>query len=176
MAPTSYQGRLEADDKDKHTHSQTEEWSLGVNSPGITVEDILAHKGDEVHSVTPHTKVSEVIGSLTRLRIGAMVVINTENHAIGIVSERDVVNKLETVGVSVIEADVETIMTPDPVTCSPDYKVEEVMKIMTSRNFRHMPVEKDGKLVGFISVRDVVKHRLQEVEYENLKIKQAMVG
>lgn len=176
MAPTSYQGRLESDDKDKHTHSQTEEGNLGINSPGITVEDILRHKGDEVHSVTPHTTVREVIGHLARLRIGAMVVINPEKHTVGIVSERDIVLKLDTVGTEVVDAAVETIMTPDPVTCSPDYKVEEVMKIMTNRGFRHMPVEKDGHLVGFISVRDVVKHRLQEVEYENLKIKQAMVG
>ena len=174
MAPTSYQGRMEKDEKDTHTHSQTEEWSLGVNSPGIKVEDILSHKGHQVYSVTPHTPVREVVGDLTRLRIGALVVVNSENHSVGIVSERDVVHMLDAGGD--VDGPVEAIMTAKPVTCTPDYSVEEVMKIMTKRGFRHMPVEKDGHLVGLVSVRDVVKHRMQEIEYENLKIKQAMVG
>ncbi|MDU9005370.1 CBS domain-containing protein [Sedimentitalea todarodis] len=174
MAPTSYQGRMEKDDKDSHTHSQTEEWSLGVNSPGIKVEDILRHKGDDVHSVTPHSPVREAVGKLTRMRIGALVVVNSDLEPVGIVSERDIVHMID--AGKDVDAAVETIMTPNPVTCTPDYTIEEVMKVMSNRGFRHMPVQQDGHLVGLVSVRDVVKHRLQEVEYENLKIKQAMVG
>ena len=176
MAPTSYQGPMEYSEADKHTHSQTEEWSLGVGAPGITVGDILGHKGDDVHSVGPHTTVKEVIGTLARLRIGALVVINSEKEPIGIVSERDIILKFDTVGLEVVERPVEEIMTRDPISCTPDYKIEEVMNLMSKRGFRHLPVLEDGKLCGVISIRDVVRHRLQEVEYENLKIKQAMVG
>ena len=174
MAPTSYQGRMEKDDKDTHTHSQTQEWSTGVNSPGSKVEDILSHKGGDVHSVTPKGSVRETVGTLTRMRIGALVVVNSDLEPVGIVSERDIVHMIDS-GKD-IDSAIETIMTPNPVTCTPDYTIEQVMKIMSNRGFRHMPVQEDGHLVGLVSVRDVVKHRLQEVEYENLKIKQAMVG
>ena len=176
MAPTSYRGPLQKDQTDKHSYSQTVEANLGLGAPGVTVADILRHKGDEVHSVAPNTPVRDVIGTLTRLRIGALPVVNSDKDAVGIVSERDIVHRLEHADTSFFDAAVETIMTADPVTCTPDYTVEEVMKIMTNKGFRHMPVERDGTLVGFISVRDVVRHRLQEVEYENLKIKQAVVG
>ncbi len=174
MAPTSYQGRMEKDDKGTNTRSQTQEWSTGVNSPGIKVEDILSHKGADVHSVTPKTTVREAVGKLTRMRIGALVVVNSKLEPVGIVSERDIVYMID--AEKDLNSAIETIMTPNPVTCTPDYTIEQVMKIMSNRGFRHMPVQKDGQLVGLVSVRDVVKHRLQEVEYENLKIKQAMVG
>jgi len=176
MAPFSYQGPMEHDETKKHTHSQTEEWSLGMNAPGLTVESIIAHKGDDVFTVAPQQTVKDVVGDLARLRVGALVVVNPENEPVGIVSERDIVHKLDTVGVEVLGGAVETIMTPDPVTCTPDMKVEDVMKTMNARRFRHMPVLKDGKLCGVVSIGDVVRHRMQEIEYESLKIKQAIVG
>ncbi len=176
MAPTSYQGPLESDDGVHHTHSQTQEGNFGVSAPGILVEDILREKGNEVHSVAPHDQIKDAIGKLARLRIGALVVINPASEVVGILSERDVVNKLDTVGPDVLGHTVDSIMTPDPVTCTPDFKIGEVMRIMTKRRFRHMPVLDDGKVRGMISIGDVISHRLQEVEYENLKIKQAMVG
>ncbi len=176
MAPFSYQGPMEQDETKKHTHSQTEEWSLGMNAPGLTVESIIGHKGDDVYTSAPGQTVKDVVGDLARLRVGALVVVNPENEPVGIVSERDIVHKLDTVGVEVLNGPVEAIMTPDPVTCTLDMKVEEVMKTMNARRFRHMPVLKDGKLCGVVSIGDVVRHRMQEIEYESLKIKQAIVG
>lgn len=176
MAPFSYQGPMEQDESKKHSHSQTEEWSLGINAPGLTVESIIGHKGDDVYSVSPHQTVKEVVGDLARLRVGALVVVNPEGEAVGIVSERDIVNKLDTVGVQILDGPVEEIMTRDPVTCTLDMKVEQIMKTMNARRFRHMPVLRDGKLCGVVSIGDVVRHRMQEIEYESLKIKQAIVG
>jgi len=102
--------------------------------------------------------------------------VNAASEPVGIISERDIVHKLDTIGVAVLDGPAEAIMTPDPVTCTPDVRVEDVMKTMNSRRFRHMPVLKDGKLCGVVSIGDVVRHRMQEIEYETLKIKQAIVG
>lgn len=176
MAPFSYQGPMEQDETKKHTHSQTEAWSLGMNAPGLTVESIISHKGDDVFTASPQQTVKELIGDLARLRIGALVVVNPEGEPIGIVSERDIVHKIDTMGVEILDGPVDAIMTHHPVTCTMDMKVEQVMQTMVARRFRHMPVLKDGKLCGVVSIGDVVKHRMQEIEYESLKIKQAIVG
>lgn len=176
MAPFSYQGPMEQDDTKKRTHSQTEEWSLGMNAPGLNVGAILADKGDDIYTITPHTTVKELIGDLTRLKIGALVVVNPENQPIGIVSERDVVHELDHKGVGIIDGPAEDIMTANPITCTRETTIEEARKVMSNRRFRHLPVVEDGKLVGVISLGDIGKHRMREIEYESLKIKQAMVG
>ena len=176
MAPISYQGPMEEDEKPKHSHSQTTESNLGVGQPGLTVGSILTDKGGETFTVTPHTTVKEVVAELTRLRVGALVVVDSANEPVGIVSERDVIHHADIEGAGMFESQVEKIMTPDPKTCFPEDKIEIVMKRMTEGGFRHMPVTEAGKLAGLISIRDVVRHRMMEIEYENLKMKQAIVG
>ena len=176
MAPTSYQGPLEGDDKDHRTRSQSEDTNLGVGQPGITVGAILADKGGDIYTVSPSTTVKEVVAELNRMRVGALLVVNPAKEPIGIVSERDVVRHADTVGLGVFDQPVETIMTANPQCCVPTDKVESVMLRMTESRCRHMPVLNDGKLCGLISIGDVVRHRMREIEYENLKIKQAMVG
>ena len=176
MTPTSYQGPLEGDDKTHRTHSQSEAANLGVGQPGVTVGAILADKGDDIYTVAPSTTVKEVVAELNRMRVGALLVANPAKEPIGIVSERDVVRHADITGLGVFDQAVETIMTPDPQCCTPTDKVESVMRRMSDSRFRHMPVLQDGKLCGLISIGDVVRHRMREIEYENLKIKQAMVG
>ena len=176
MAPISYQGPMAEDESPKHTHSQTTDANLGVGQPGLTVAAILADKGDDVYTVTPHTTVLDVVAELTRLRIGALVVVDSSNEPIGIVSERDITRSADIKGLGVFECPVEDIMTPNPKTCSPNDKNEDIMKWMTEGGFRHMPVLEAGKLSGLVSMRDVARHRLLEVEYEYLKLKQAVVG
>jgi len=176
IAPTSYQGPMEHDDANKHTHSQTDDWSAGMSAPGLTVDAILGDKGDAAYTVAPHTTVREVISNLTRLKIGALVVVNPENEPVGILSERDIIHKLDQVGISIIDGPAEAVMTKDPVTCTRETKIEEARKIMSNRRFRHLPVVEDGKLIAVISLGDIGKHRMREIEYENLKIMQAMVG
>lgn len=176
MAPVSYQGPLEGDDKSHHTHSQTQEANLGIGQPGVTVGAILADKGDETFTISPSTTVKEVVAELNRMRVGALIVVNPAKEPVGIVSERDIVRNADIKGLGVFDEPVEQIMTPNPQCAVPTDKVETVMKRMTESRFRHMPVLQDGKLCGLISIGDVVNHRMREIEYENLKIKQAMVG
>lgn len=176
MAPVSYQGPLEGDDRSHHTQSQTEELNLGVGQPGVTVGAILTDKGDDIFTVSPSTTVKQVVAELNRMRVGALVVVNPAQEPVGIVSERDVVRNIDIRGLGVFDEHVEEIMTADPQCAVPTDKLETVMKRMTESRFRHMPVLQDGKLCGLISIGDVVNHRMREIEYENLKIKQAMVG
>ncbi|MEM8951396.1 MAG: CBS domain-containing protein [Pseudomonadota bacterium] len=176
MAPVSYQGPLEGDDNAHRTRSQSEETNLGVGQPGVTVGSILVDKGDDIFTVTPSTTVKEVVAELNRMRVGALVVVNPAKEPVGIVSERDVVRNVDIKGLSVFDEPVEQIMTPDPQCATPTDQVESVMERMTKSRFRHMPVLQDGKLCGLISIGDVVNHRMREIEYENLKIKQALVG
>ena len=85
MSPISYQGPMESDETPKHTHSQSTEGNLGLGQPGVTVEAILSTKGDDIYTATPHTALKEVIAELSRLRIGALVVVNSSREPIGIV-------------------------------------------------------------------------------------------
>jgi len=176
MTPTSYQGPLEGDDNARQNRSQTEASNLGVGQPGVTVGSILADKGDDIFTVSPSTTVKQVVAELNRVRVGALVVVNPAKEPVGIVSERDIVRNADIKGLGVFDEPVEQIMTPNPQCAVPTDKVETVMQRMTESRFRHMPVLQDGKLCGLISIGDVVNHRMREIEYENLKIKQAMVG
>jgi CBS domain-containing protein len=176
MSPISYQGPMAVDERQKRTHSQSMDSNLGVGQPGLTVASILSGKGDEIYTATPHLTAKEVIAELARLRIGALVVVDSSNAPIGIITERDIVRSAEAKGPEMFETLVEAIMTADPKTCHPEDKIETVMKRMTEGGFRHMPVTEAGKPVGLISIRDVVRHRMREIEYENLKMKQAIVG
>ena len=176
MSPISYQGPMAEDESAKHRHSQTADSNLGVGHPGLTVAAILADKGDYIYSVTPHTTVMELVSEFTRLRVGALVVVDSSNEPIGIVSERDIPRSVDAKGLGVFEGPVEDIMTPRPQTCSPNDKIEDILKRMTEGGFRHMPVTEAGKLCGMVSMRDAARHRILEIEYEFLKMKQAVVG
>ena len=176
MSPISYQGPMDTDKKLKPTHSQSAEGNLGVNQPGLTVRSILADKGDDIYTATAHMTVKEAVAELNRLRVGALVVVDSSSEPVGIVSERDIVRAADTAGLAMFDGPVENIMTANPVTCSWSDTVEAIMKRMTEGRFRHMPVVEAGKLVGLISIGDVVRQRMLEIEYENLKIKQAIVG
>lgn len=176
MSPISYQGPMADDEGPEHTHSQTKQSSLGVGQPGLTVSGILTDKGDEVFTVTPHQTVKEVVAELHRLKVGALVVVDQGKRPVGIVSERDIVRNIDDNNRGFFDGPVADIMTPDPRSCSLDDTVEAIMKRMTEGRFRHMPVVEGGELRGLVSIGDVVRHRMLEIEYENLKMKQAIVG
>ena len=168
MAPISYRSPMADDEKHERTHSQTAAASVGAGQPGLSVAAILADKGGEIFTVPPEMSVKDVVAELNRRRVGALVVVDAEKKPIGIISEREVVRYLDTKG--------REIMTADPKTCTPGDKLEDVMKRMTDGRFRHLPVVDAGKLCGLVSIGDAVKHRMMEIEYENLKMKQAIVG
>jgi CBS domain-containing protein len=131
----------------------------------MIVAHILAAKGRDVTTTTPTKSISEVVAELSARKIGALVVLERGRVA-GIVSERDIVKAIGLRGTGILDDPVSSIMTRDVVTCGESDTINQVMSRMTRRRFRHMPVVEDGELVGIVSIGDVVKARIEEVEYE----------
>jgi CBS domain-containing protein len=133
----------------------------------MTVRLILDGKGREVATASPSTSVGEACRMLAQRRIGALLVTGAQGRMTGIVSERDIVKALSEVGAAALDKPVSAIMTREVVTCSEADHVADVMRQMTSGKFRHVPVvDETGGLIGVVSIGDVVKHRLNELEAE----------
>jgi CBS domain-containing protein len=132
----------------------------------MNVARILKDKGRDVAIVLLGTTLTDVVGLLAQKRIGATVVCDEENRVKGIISERDIVRVLANHGPSVLGDPVDTHMTKDVKTCLESDTVEWLMEAMTSRRFRHMPVVKDSRLIGIVSIGDVVKQRIALAELE----------
>jgi len=131
------------------------------------VAQILAHKGNTVASVLPDDTVGAAVAMLGELRIGALMVSASPGRIDGIVSERDVVRRLASDGPALLEQPVSEIMTPEVFTCAVSDTVQQLMERMTEHRIRHLPVcDDDGLLVGIISIGDVVKWRVNELEDE----------
>jgi CBS domain-containing protein len=139
---------------------------LNKGGERMLIGQILASKGREVVSTRPDAATTEVAGLLKARRIGAVVVIDEDGVLCGIISERDLARGLADHGADLLDMQVSELMTKDVVTCSPEDGIGQLMQIMTERRFRHLPVVQDGKMVGIISIGDVVKYRLQELEAE----------
>ena len=131
----------------------------------MIVAQILASKGRDVATTSPDKTISEVATELAKRRIGALVVTE-RSRLIGIVSERDIVKALGLNGAGILGDPVASIMTRDVVTCREWEKINTVMGRMTERRFRHLPVVEEGDLVGLVSIGDVVKARIEQVEFE----------
>jgi CBS domain-containing protein len=132
----------------------------------MRVHDVLRRKGADVITVRPEATVRELLDMLAEHRIGALVVSADGRGVDGIVSERDIVRRLHDRGPAVLDATVTEIMTGDVSTVGPDEHLEHLMALMTNNRFRHVPVVTDGALVGIISIGDVVKHRMDELQSE----------
>jgi CBS domain-containing protein len=132
----------------------------------MTVNDILLHKGSQVITIEPTATVAAAVRMLTQRRVGALVVTGADYHIVGIVSERDVVRVLDEIGPEVLDAPVAQVMTRKVVTCGRHETIAEIMERVTSGKFRHVPVVEHGRLVGIVSIGDVVKARLSELEDE----------
>jgi CBS domain-containing protein len=130
----------------------------------MRIADLLRHKGSDVATVPPGVSVSGLLEDLARHNIGAMVVVDETGSLVGIVSERDVVRRLDERGAELLHAPVSEIMTTSVVTCEPTEAVDSLASIMTERRIRHMPVVTGGKLVGLVSIGDVVRSRIEQLE------------
>jgi CBS domain-containing protein len=131
----------------------------------MTVSGILDNKGHHVQSVEPRVKLSAAIKTLAERKIGALLVMD-KGHIEGILSERDIVRVLSERGASVLDEPVSNVMTRKVVSCRQSDTVSGIMEMMTLGKFRHLPVVEDGKVVGLISIGDVVKWRVREYETE----------
>lgn len=142
----------------------------------MDVERILRSKGATVVTIRPDATVSDLVHGLREARIGAMIVSEDGWHVDGIVSERDVVRGLAEHGPNVLNRPVSDVMTRDVATCSPHDSVKAVMQEMTLRRVRHLPVVLDGTLRGIVSIGDVVKNRLDEMEIETGVLRDAYIA
>jgi CBS domain-containing protein len=132
----------------------------------MNVDHILHGKGRNVVTTEPERSLGEVARLLSERKIGAVVVSDTHRPVLGILSERDIVRAVAARGAAALEEAVSRSMTEKVVTCTGRSGINEIMETMTEGKFRHIPVVEGGNLVGIISIGDVVKHRLAEVEAE----------
>lgn len=130
------------------------------------VAAILKEKGRAVETVEPEEALTEVVRRLVAHRIGAIVVCEAGIGVVGIVSERDIVRMIAAHGMDALQRPVSDAMTREVTTCGEADTIDELMSRMTEGRFRHLPVVENGNLVGIISIGDVVKHRVAEVEIE----------
>ncbi|MFC5382040.1 CBS domain-containing protein [Aquipuribacter nitratireducens] len=132
----------------------------------MTISDILRRKGHDVATIAPGESVRVLVDRLAEMRIGALVVSTDGNRVEGMASERDVMRGLHTSGASLLDRPVSSIMTAEVETCGPTTSVDDLMRLMTERRFRHVPVVDDGRLVGIVSIGDVVKRRIDDLQDE----------
>lgn len=142
----------------------------------MTVAHILSDKGGEIISVNEDQTILQALETLAEHHIGAVLVLNAKGGIAGILSERDVVRALPKAKGMLRAQKVSTIMTAKVITCQAKDSVEDVMEIMTRHKIRHLPVKDGRKLVGVISIGDVVKARISDAEHEAEALKQYIAG
>jgi CBS domain-containing protein len=133
----------------------------------MTVKAILSRKGNDVVTADPNATLAEAVRVLAARRIGAVVVTGADRRIVGILSERDVVRVLGDKGPSALDLPIGEVMTRKVTTCSLGDTIAELMERMTEGKFRHVPVVEEGRLTGIVSIGDVVKWRVHEIEDES---------
>ena len=132
----------------------------------MLVSVLIKEKGAGVITTEPATTVAEVADIIARKRIGAVVVTEQDDQVVGIISERDIVNGLSKRGTGLLDLPISDVMTRDVFTCATTEDVNQLRREMTNRRARHIPIVEEGKLIGIISIGDIVKNRLDELESE----------
>ena len=138
----------------------------------MTVRTILSLKGKDCVTITPEATLAEAARLLSEKHIGAVVVTGAGQRVTGILSERDIVRALCKHGAGVLAQTVAGTMTREVVTCTADETIPSLMQRMTAGRFRHVAVVEHGRLAGIVSIGDVVKHRIEEVERESQALKE----
>ena len=139
----------------------------------MKVTEILQDKGATVHTIWPTATLRMATERMSTHRIGALVVVNDQGDVVGLLSERDVVESLARFGAGVATGLVGESMTRNVITCSPDDRVNDLMAVMTRQRVRHLCVMENGQLAGMISIGDLVKSRLNELELESNVLRDA---
>ncbi len=141
----------------------------------MTVEAILRRKGQNVVTTAPTASIKGAAELMREKNIAALMVVSGE-ATLGIVTERDIVRAFARDGVAIASKAVQEIMTAKLITGTPGDSVKHVMEVMTNKRIRHYPVLKDGKLAGLVSIGDVVRHRLQDLELEKNVLRDAYIA
>jgi CBS domain-containing protein len=142
----------------------------------MRITDVLRRKGNVVITISPTRTVRELLAALSEHRVGALVVSADGAHVDGIASERDIVRRLHSDGEAVLDQTISTIMTATVRTCGPEDSTDDLMSAMTEHRIRHVPVLVDGALAGIVSIGDVVKFRLEELQSERDQLTAYITG
>ncbi len=142
----------------------------------MRIADILDTKGRTVHSIRLWKTVADVVSELGRSRVGALLVLDAHDTIAGIVSERDIVLALGRHGAGTLGLEVTEVMTRQVRTCTSDLTVAEAMATMTAGRHRHLPVVDNGQVVGLVSIGDLVKHRVREMEMETGVLRDTVIA
>jgi len=142
----------------------------------MNVEAILRNKGRSVVTVAPEARIAAAVALLRRHQIGALVVSTDGNSVDGILSERDIVHALADQGGKTLELEVAQLMSRRVITCKLGDSIADLMALMTDRRIRHLPVVEAGALAGMVSIGDVVKNRIDEVESEATSMREFIAG
>lgn len=132
----------------------------------MRISDVLRNKGTDVFTVRTDTTVRDFLAVMVERRIGACVLSDDGTTVSGIVSERDIARALHERGADILAEPVSVIATSEVHTCHPEESLDELTRVMTERRVRHIPVLVDGQLSGLVSIGDIVKHRMDELESE----------
>ncbi|MDA1327296.1 MAG: CBS domain-containing protein [Proteobacteria bacterium] len=142
----------------------------------MLVETILATKGSEVATAEPVETVSQAVTRMEGNGIGALVIVDKAGAPVGILSERDIARGVSRYGAGLPDTPIASLMTRNLVTCRPEDSAADIMPIMTDRRIRHVPVLREGRLAGIVSIGDVVKVRLGEIEQEADQLRAYITG
>ncbi|MBX6368862.1 MAG: CBS domain-containing protein [Rhodospirillales bacterium] len=142
----------------------------------MNVETILRTKGRDVATIGPDATIAEAVRRLGERDVGALVVSEDGLKVDGIISERDIVRGLADHGAALLSTRVGDLMTRRVHACSPEDAIEDLMGMMTQKRIRHLPVIRDGVLCGIVSIGDVVKNRLDEIEFEASNLRSMIAG
>ena len=137
----------------------------------MLVKSILATKGGDVVSIEPTATLETAVHKLAEHRIGALLVLGPDNRVVGILSERDVVRVMAERGAGVLAEPLSKVMTRKVVTCTQADTVASLMELMTTGKFRHVPVVEQERVLGVVSIGDIVKYRLREIEEESTALR-----
>jgi CBS domain-containing protein len=133
----------------------------------MNVKHILSQKGVDVLTLEPNATLADAMDILAKRRIGALVITGADRRIVGIISERDIVRAIAEHGTGTLQSPVSEMMTRKVVTCGQNETIAEIMGRMTAGKFRHVPVVEQGRLIGIVSIGDIVKARLEELEQEH---------
>lgn len=142
----------------------------------MTVAHLLRGKPVRLITIPSYETLAKATEILARERIGALIVTAPGGDLAGILSERDIVRAIARDGTAAVNARVSDVMTADVVCCSPGDAIDAVMTLMTAKRFRHVPVKENGKLVGMISIGDVVKAKVEDAERESADLRAYIAG
>jgi CBS domain-containing protein len=142
----------------------------------MSVKAILNEKGRQVVTVDPQAKVRQAVALLSENRIGAVIIVKPGDKIAGILTERDVVAAMAKFGADCLDKTVSAVMWSKVHSCTEDMTINDIMEIMNNMRARHLPVEKNGRLVGIVSIGDAVRHHIRAIEHEAEQIKAYIAG